>query len=172
VSSFAVDQLLELVPPLEPIRRQIDWSTVERSLGFALPSDYKNVVESYGEGSFDEFLWVLHPTSVNPHLRLKDQHNMRRDILMKFEDAPVPPSQLICWAFTDNGDACYWLTREPRSTPDEWTTVANEARGPEWSISDLSASAWLVEVLAGRLKIPFFPEDFPSASPRFHPVID
>jgi hypothetical protein len=30
-------------------------------LGFSLPVDYRALVETYGEGSFDDFLWLLHP---------------------------------------------------------------------------------------------------------------
>ena len=48
----------------------MDWPEVERRLGTRLPADYKLLIASYGEGSFDDFIWVLHPTTINPNLRV------------------------------------------------------------------------------------------------------
>ncbi|MFE3168203.1 hypothetical protein [Streptomyces sp. NPDC059224] len=37
-------------------RQDVDWAEVESRLGTAVPSDYKRMAETFGEGAFDGFL--------------------------------------------------------------------------------------------------------------------
>ncbi|SFX79202.1 recombinase family protein [Streptomyces atratus] len=39
----------------------VDWATVESRLGTALPRDYKELVERFGYGDFDDYLGLLVP---------------------------------------------------------------------------------------------------------------
>ncbi|MFJ8748145.1 SMI1/KNR4 family protein [Streptomyces sp. NPDC102441] len=39
-------------------RRSRDWPAVERELGTTLPTDYRQLVETYGGGVFDETIWL------------------------------------------------------------------------------------------------------------------
>jgi hypothetical protein len=77
----AVNELVALVPPLSGGSARIDWTTIEESVGLRLPSDYKAIVEAYGPGVFDDFLWVLQPLATNPNLDLLRQKENRLDAL-------------------------------------------------------------------------------------------
>jgi hypothetical protein len=161
-------RLVRLVPPPEEISSEIDWLEVERGLHSRLPRDYKTLIENYGVGQFDGFIWILHPTTSNRHLRLDVQIELHRQILQNVNETFARPNELTAWAITDNGDTCFWLNRGNSVDPDQWSVVVNEGRGPEWDVTDLPTCAWLEAVLSGRLRVRVFPEDFPSASPTFH----
>ena len=162
-----IGRLLSLVPPPARIDNQIDWRTVEHGLHFRLPADYKKLIETYGVGQFDGFIWILHPTTTNRALRLDAQIELRRQILEDVNETFASPSELTAWAITDNGDVCFWLNRGNAVDPSDWRVVVNEGRGPEWDVSNLGSCAWLEHVLSGRLRVRVFPEDFPSESPTF-----
>ncbi|GAA3368815.1 hypothetical protein GCM10020367_08690 [Streptomyces sannanensis] len=49
-------------------RPAVDWSAAEAALGTALPSDYKEIVDLFGEGSFDEYVDLLVPGAVGMDL--------------------------------------------------------------------------------------------------------
>lgn len=162
-----LDLLLAIAPPPEGAGSGVDWPEVERRLGTRLPTDYTLLIASYGEGSFDDFIWVLHPTTINPNLHLDTQIRLAGAALREVNDTFAASHELMPWAITDNGDACYWLMSDTDVDPEDWRVAVNESRGPEWDVANLTASGWLGAVLSGRLRLPFFPPDFPTASPRF-----
>ena len=47
--------------------------------------------------------------------------------------------------------------------------MANEARGPRWFSYPGNLSAFLADTLAGVVRPPIFPEDFPCLRPTFTP---
>lgn len=171
----AVDELVSLVPPPvgQPLT-QVSWPTVEKQLGVTLPADYKAIVETYGSGSFDGFIWLLVPRASNQHLDLVRQRSQRLDALRNVRDQGehVPFSlepgheELVPWAITDNGDVCFWV-RTNAVDPNEWTVAVNGARSSTWVRTAASVSEILVAVLSGSLRLEVFPDDFPSANPRF-----
>jgi hypothetical protein len=145
---------------------QIDWHDVENRLGFPLPADYRALMETYGEGAFDDFLWLLHPASPNPNLNLVNELRVLREALALDPDgAGPPPEDLVPWAGTDNGDSVYWKFDSQRRLGS--SVIVNESRGDAWPEYDLSATEWLLAVLTGRIRVPVFPDDFPSRHPSF-----
>lgn len=53
---------LRIVPGWEPIPGpRVDWPTIEAHLGTRLPSDYKEIVDLFGAGSFDEYFGLAVP---------------------------------------------------------------------------------------------------------------
>jgi len=169
----AVDDLTSMVPPAGPSRPRPDWAAVEAQLGIRLPNDYKLLSAAYGEGSFDGFLWVLQPTSENPHLDLIWQRELQLGVLRELqasgENLPYSVDRgretLLPWAITDNGDVCYWVL-STSSEPDSWIVAVNEARGQSWEVFDMSVSEFLVAVMSGAMHVDVFPDDFPSDSPE------
>lgn len=163
--------LLTIVPaPVTPVEAEVDWEVVEQSIGFAFPDDYRWLVETYGLGQFNGFLWILHPSTANPNLRVQTHLEFARRIYTEVpRDAIAPPDELIPWGSTDNGDVCYWLTNGEIWSSDRWTIGVNEARGPDWDTSDLNVVAWLEAVLSGSKRVSVFPEDFASSAPSFQP---
>ena len=165
-----LEHLVKLVPPPATTAGSIDWTAVEGGLGVRLPNDYKLLIRTYGVGKFDDFIWVLHPTTPNNNLRLESQIQRCRWALKEVRGSFASPSEVTPWAITDNGDVCYWLNRGLSVDPDGWQIAVNESRGPDWEVADLSTTAWLEAVLSRRLTIRLFPADFPSTSPRFQPA--
>jgi len=156
---------------------EFDWAGIERRLDHRLPLDYKRMVEVYGPGVFDGFIWVLQPSGTNENLDLRRQRDAQlaglRELRASGEEVPfgleVGNEELVPWAITDNGDVVYWVRSVP-DDPDAWVVTVNEARGPQWITFDLSASEFLVAVLSGRVAVATFPDDFPSGSPAFEAI--
>jgi hypothetical protein len=168
----SVGELERLVlPPSATIGVPVDWPAVERDLATPLPTDYKHLVDTYGLGCFDDFLWLLHPAASNPYLNLERQVVIRREALRqgRLPAEELAPEDVIPWAFTDNGDVCY-CNVSVSSDPAKWTVVVNESRGPAWDEFLGSTADWLVAVLSGRYRVRLFPTDFPSANPQFMPT--
>ena len=168
----ALDQLISLIPPGRPASPHPDWSIVERNLGAGLPEDYKHLVNVYGPGTFDGFLWVLQPMPGNKQLDLVAKRDTMLNTLRTLADdgevMPHPPDRLLPWAATNDGDICFWL-RDPPDEPDKWSVVANESRGPIWEEFAGSATEFLLALMSGSLHTPVFPDDFPSEQPSFNP---
>ncbi len=169
-----VNDLTALVQPTRALTEQLDWTNIEHQLGHRLPQDYKRIVEAYGPGAFDGFIWVLQPSGANQNLDLRRQRDVQlaglRELQAGGEEVPfgleIGNEELVPWAITDNGDVCYWV-RSSSQDPDDWIVTVNEARGPRWTTFALSASEFLVVVLSGNLTVDLFPHDFPSDSPAF-----
>lgn len=169
----ALDDLIRLVPP-PPTVTPANWAALVLPGGARPPADYRALVDVYGPGSFDGFLWVLQPTSPNRYLDLTYQSEGQLDALRVLRDdgqempyeIDDPASHLVAWAMTDNGDGIYWR-RQAGAPSEAWTVVVNEGRGPDWDAYDGPATQFLLDVLTRRVTIDVFPEDWPSASPRF-----
>ncbi len=144
--------------------------------GMRLPPDYLELLDVYGPGCFDQFLWLLSPGNTNPNLDLQTQTANRLAALRSVADRGelIPGSiepleeNLVPWAVTDNGDVCYWQTSAVQD-PESWTVVVNEGRGSKWERYDGTASSFLADVFAHRRTVGIFPSDFPSPRPAFEP---
>ena len=159
-----VDELAQLVPPPGAPWR-VDWSEVEAVLELTLPSDYKVLVSRYGQGVFDNFLWLLVPSG-NPNLDFLRQAHLQLESLA--DQVPELEGTYLPWAVTDNGDRCLW--RRSSTDPDQWSVVVVDSRAPEWSEHPGPATRFLNEVLSRATRSDVFPENFPSSSPRFSPA--
>jgi hypothetical protein len=165
------ERLLSLVPPPVEPKGFDNWPELERRLGTPVPADYKWLVSTYGAGSFDSFLHVLQPTSPYKPIRLVESARRAVEVLQFLkraddEEVPFAPRELLPVAKTENGDTVYWLAR-PKGSPDEWRIVCNPARSDTWSRFDGGIVDFLTAVYERRHRVPFFPEDFPAASPVF-----
>ncbi|MDW5327413.1 SMI1/KNR4 family protein [Plantactinospora sp. KLBMP9567] len=149
----------------------VDWPGVEDRLGLRLPDDYKWLVETYGPGSFDDFLRVFQPGYPQQVLDLEHQRertNWAMDYLRERGHAiPYENDELLAVARSDNGDTAYWVLR-PSNEPNKWTIALNEGRGPKWDTFDGGIVAWLAAILSKRVRMDVFPRDFPSRRPKFH----
>ncbi|MBV1938361.1 SMI1/KNR4 family protein [Streptomyces sp. BV286] len=164
------DDLLRLVPPPGGAETDVDWSQVEDALGVTLPGDYKWLVERYGPGSFNDFLYILQPSSPFHPTRLVESANRAAEILDELRESgvgiPYEVDELLPVGKTDNGDIVYWVTR-PEDAPDSWTIVANGARNLKWPHFDGGIVEFLVAVLSGAHRVDVFPGDFIRDEPVF-----
>ncbi|MFE2039095.1 hypothetical protein ACFXBB_38945 [Streptomyces scopuliridis] len=73
---------------------------------------------------------------------------------------------MIPWAYVeDSGAYLYWL-EQPGQTPDEWTVMFNEGRGPRWEHHDTQCASFLLSVLTGQAETEYF-TDFPADGHQF-----
>ncbi|WP_240957143.1 SMI1/KNR4 family protein [Streptomyces chilikensis] len=160
---IALDALVRLCPPPAEPPPPVDWGRAERALGTALPADYKQLVETYGDGVFDETVWLLVPDSAHDDCDLHAQARERDEILTglwEFEDKPAglreAGARVLPWAFEEGtGAFLYWLAR-PGQSPDDWTVLYNEGRGPLWEHHGMGCLAFLLAVLTGTARTDHF----------------
>ncbi|WP_433043006.1 SMI1/KNR4 family protein [Dactylosporangium sp. CS-033363] len=168
------DRLLSLATPPERVEPFRLWAEVEGRLGTRLPLDYKWLVDSYGAGSFDDFLYVLVPESPFPAIRLEGEvvraqaslESLRRS---SSSEVPYGEGELLPVAKTDNGDAVFWVMR-PVADPELWSIAVLEGRGVRWSDYAGGVVAFLADLLSGRHRISWFPDELPSSDVAFQPV--
>lgn len=140
-----------------------------------LPEEYKEIVATYGTGSFDGFLWILTPFSRNKHLNLLDRLPVAREAYASMLPLPTEyqrfpffpqPGGLLPFGVSDNGDTLYWQTG---AGGQQWPIVVGAARDPAYEIFDEPLGAFLGNILSGRQIVKLFPSDFPSKKPGFSP---
>ena len=160
----AMERLLEMIPPPGESQAR-DWADIERQLGVSLPADYKQLVDAYGGGVFDEAIWLLEPGCSNPEYDLLEVAREREGVLSelwKFEAKPAAlqeeGTRVLPWAYgEEGGEYLYWLIR-PGVEPESWTVLINEGRGPEWEGHPQSCAQFLLNVLAGEIQSELFSE--------------
>ncbi|MET7732103.1 hypothetical protein ABZT02_12140 [Streptomyces sp. NPDC005402] len=171
----ALDALVRLCPPPAVAPPAVDWAQAERDLGAALPTDYKQLVETYGDGLFHQTIWLLVPDSAYDDCNLHAQARERDEILAglwEFEDKPAglreAGARVLPWAFEEGtGAFLYWLAR-PGQRPDEWTVLYNEGRGPLWEHHDVGCVAFLLAVLTGTASTDYFGHLYEVLKPTGH----
>ncbi|MFF2330009.1 MULTISPECIES: hypothetical protein [unclassified Streptomyces] len=102
-------------------RPDVDWAEVESRLGTALPSDYKSMVETFGEGAFDGYL----------DLNQEPWTSLRAD-------------GLLIWAGTEHEDLYCW--RAEGDDPDRWPVVVRSFDG-ETVPFDCQAAEFVCRIL-------------------------
>lgn len=108
------ERLRQITGWTQPAQRpDVDWATMESRLGTALPSDYKRMVETFGEGAFDGYL----------DLNQEPWTHFREDGLLIW--AGTEHEDLYCWR-TDGDDPDRWPV-VVRSFDDEDSTFAYQA---------------------------------------------
>ena len=172
---IALDALVRLCPPPADPPPAVDWAAAERALGTALPADYRRLVDTYGDGIFDDTIWLLVPDSAYTDCDLRTQTTERGEILAHLWEFEPKPAELLeegarvlPWAFEEGtGAFLYWLAR-PGRLPDEWTVLYNEGRGPLWEHHDTGCLAFLLAVLTGTAETDYFGPLYDVLKPTEH----
>ncbi|MFH9196802.1 hypothetical protein ACH4KO_04755 [Streptomyces anulatus] len=88
--------LREATGRTKPDRCGFDWAATEAALGTALPGDYKDIVDAFGPGSFDEYLDLLVPGALGTDL-VSWGRDMARyaDLYRPYPVHPAPGGVLI-----------------------------------------------------------------------------
>jgi hypothetical protein len=151
----------------------------ERSLGVALPADYKQIVSAYGSGCFNAFVRIFNPIATSPYGNLLSQRILQGDIEeeTRDDDYPVYPHPVVPaipgilpFGITDNGNVLFWIVGS--SDTARWTLAVNDPRSDRRDVFHLDLVSFLCQLLVGEIRCSVFPDSFPGAEPRFEPSID
>ena len=153
-----------------------DWAPVEEALGTALPEDYKQLVDTYGGGVFDETVWVLEPGCTVDDYDLLSMAEERQEVLGSLWDRGEPkPSalategaRLLPWAYAEEGGEFLYLLVTPGEQAETWPVMINEGRGPEWEKHDGPCARFLLSLLTGSASSELFP-NLPTELHQFDP---
>lgn len=117
-----MERLKQVIGWTQPAQRpDVDWAEVESRLGTALPSDYRRMVETFGEGAFDGFL----------DLNQEPWTDLRED-------------GLLIWAGTEHENLYCW--RAVGDHPDRWPVVVRSFDGEDVAF-DCQAAEFVCRIL-------------------------
>ncbi len=160
-----VERVVELTGWTMDRTHPVDWVEWETRIETPLPSDYKQLVEIFGAGQFDDWisLDVPHPTAVYPHVHFlsvhaPEPHGDRPQVHFhntlaqaRAACAEQPGKVLLSWAGCEHG-SFYWHMNDP--DPDRWPVLATEDDFTEWDPLGDSASECLHRLLTDP-RVPF-----------------
>jgi hypothetical protein len=161
-------RLKNLMPP--PARPRVEtsdanaWKILQRQFGVTFPSDYFELVCTYGHGCMDDFLWLPDPFSSGwlqlVMRRLQAMYESRAVQYGKTVPYALYPERggLFPWAYTDNGDTIYWTVGEDR-------VVVGAARDPDWDERRTSLSTFLADLIEHKVSSNVLPDTFPGPTP-------
>lgn len=172
-----IDDLTQLVTPLSSPRNvptTEEWEHYEATLGTPFPSDYKQIINTYGEGWFADWIHICHPKSTVKSLEpgksfLEGSFTTWKIPYLLY---PKPNGLLLCGV--DDGNSFFtWRTE---GSPDTWTIINFPNRTYEGSQAILNYT--LLELLVGwfrgEIKNPrhgrgnqWYPEDIRPKKERF-----
>lgn len=140
------------------------WSAVEDWVGGALPVDYKDLVDGYGDATLFKHLFIPHPEGSDPLLTFMQEE--QRDFQTAFRDVrDIPESvesawdKVIPWAYHDwNGDVCLLV-------PDGVGAKFNVAVAFRQCPSFLLIDGGVVEFLGHLVEEKRFPRGWPVGDP-------
>ncbi|MEU2122094.1 hypothetical protein [Nocardia niwae] len=166
--------LTRLCPPPASPPPPTDWPSVEEALARALPADYKCLIDTYGSGSFWDFLRLYQPHAPTEWVDITGpmptviRGRLEEDRAQQKNPVPYDPQDLFAMGVTDNGEYLFWVT-DPEDSPDQWTIAINEARGPRWFTYHGTLTQLLIALLTKTTNVLMFPDDLQTLDPFFLP---
>lgn len=172
-----LEELRAMIAPPRGVVARTDWGDVQAALGIELPTDYRCLVDEFGGGHIDEYLYLSEPQRRNPYYELCEAGSDRVEALEHFwdrgeerpEELAGTGARVYPWAITDNGEALYWLM-EPGTPADDWIVTVNEARGPRRDRFDVGCLGFLTGVLSGRITSETLSSLFPAHPNSFERI--
>ena len=141
-----LNYLTRLVPPpLYPSHAYGDWTKVERNLGFELPLDYKQIIETYGYGQFCDDLSLINPFAGKPFasnaVAIILQWQQISDLCAdEYAFFPAPGGLLPC-AVNINGHFVSWKTEGDSSA---WDILIWDSSEPNYIVLKSTSLASLL----------------------------
>ena len=148
-----------------PMNNSGSWDHIESTINIELPSIYKQVINTYGDHNWNDFLWIINPFSfqnASEYLEfVQNTCEVERILRKSFPENhlfPIYPEKhgLFPWAITDNGDTFFWVTQH---SPDKWATVIKAARAPEFEVKFIPCDILVLQICKGTIKSMVLPDD-------------
>lgn len=135
--------------------RTTDWAAVEERLGTRLPTDFKQLAETFGYGAFDGFLSLYVPGSDVPGMDFVEHAEYLAGFAARsgtslWEPYGIHPAPggLLEWGSSEQADQFYWLTEG--DDPDRWPVLASEDIPDTWTRFDGTAAEFVFRMLTER----------------------
>jgi hypothetical protein len=111
VNEIAV--LHELIGPAPTVVPEVDWAGVHARLGFRLPADYREFIDTYGPGTLGDITIMApgQPAGTDLFALLERKHAQVRGLLRDPRvDPPYypEPGGTVSWGETADGRTCAW----------------------------------------------------------------
>ncbi|MGW0086118.1 SMI1/KNR4 family protein [Streptomyces sp. NPDC003393] len=157
---LTVSQLAQWAGVLYPVSRfEVDWEGVVEQVGSRLPSDYRELIENFGGGSFDRHIWIYAPRCDGRPYDLvtgvAEREGALRILWDAGEDVPswldAHRDRLIVWAATGDGEYIYWWAAHEEEDADKWPIAVQDLDG-DWEVFDMSCSEFLTAWVRGQLQ--------------------
>ncbi|MGP8304025.1 SMI1/KNR4 family protein [Streptomyces inhibens] len=134
----------------------VDWAAVESRLRTELPSDYKELVERFGYGAFDDYLSLLLADGPPGSLDIVDFNEFwARSSRIDGDGSWEPyrwypaPGGLLQWASTEQRTSFFWLTEG--TDPDRWPILVTDDAYTKWDRFDGSTAEFVYRLLTDPL---------------------
>ena len=170
------------LPPATPYLGDGNWDQLFEELGTRLPTDYIELMNTYGADTWSQWLNFVTPLRTNDHgfihhaKETLDGYAELRAEYPEFQPLPVwpEPGGFLPFANTIEGDVLGWLTQ---GSPDEWPLIVYPRHAKQGPPLQDPLVDTLLAWLRGRLNTPGFPsQDDDVADPleriRFEPGND
>lgn len=128
-------------------RPAVDWPAVEADLGTALPSDYKEIVDLFGPGGFDEYVDLLVPGAGGMDLADWAECDGDAPDLGEHHAGCPAPRRLLRWGASEQEFDFVWQTGT--ADPDEWHVLVGQFG--DWERFDCGLGEFLVRMLTDRM---------------------
>ncbi len=148
------------------------WEKIGIRLGLQLPPDYITLIDRYGTGSFDEFIFVYNPFAENEYLNLfyaldtLHQANEKTQLMGNPDWTAVHPFKLypdteglLPWGCTTHlGETFFWHIK---GAPETWETIFYNLRSGEYEVWKFSLTEFLYRLFTRQIESVLLPENFP-----------
>ena len=181
-----MNPLFDLIsPPQKPVETGTSksWQESEAFLGIPLPSDYKDLIDHYGTGSFGDLIMVYSPFTQIEFLNLfyaldtLQQADRQTQKLGDRSWTAVQPfayfpalKGLLPWGCTRKfSQVFFW---QVKGAPAKWETVFYDLRNGEYEVWKYPISGFLYRLYTRKIESVLLPEDFPGIEEpiRFTPI--
>ncbi len=148
--------LSEAPPPSLPVDagEEKRWNDFQRTIGTALPADYKWLINTYGSGVFRGILVLWNPFSKDKEINLLKQVTpVLKSFGQRFRgEFPLPcfpePGGLLPFGGDQDRVYLFWKTLGP---PEQWHIVHYKSDDGGYRIYPMGIVEFLVQWIAGRI---------------------
>jgi hypothetical protein len=174
-------KLFTIVPPPETPKETGSpkaWEKIDQRLGLTLPQDYKDIIDHYGTGTFNNFITLYNPFAENESLNLfhaLETHHRASQMAQHMIDSPwtalhpfelYPAHQgLLPWGMATSFEKIFFW--QIKGAPKNWNTIFYNLRNGEYEVWKIPCADFLEGIFTGTIQSVLLPEFLPSNSGAF-----
>ncbi len=175
-------QLIKIAPPPTiPVETGSlkQWNLIQKRIGTPLPTDYKNFIDRYGTGSFNNFITPYNPFTKNESVNLiqaLDAHHLASRQTQSMRNMPwsaVHPFELfpavegvLPWGTTARFEETFlW---QVNGKPETWATIVYNLRNGEYEVWKFPFTTFLVKLMLKEIESVVLSGSFPPDPVHIH----